>query len=457
MTSGSVNVTELIDTGPISTFQIRIFMLCALIYFLAGIDFQVIGVAAPLIAKEYAIARASLGWVFSAGTLGSAFGALSCGLIADRFGPRKILLITVLVFGFATLAVAAIDGFVWLAVSRFLTGLGLGGAVPCFVALTSEYAPRRLRATIVTLVLSSFPLGAMTGATVSAYIILHGVWRDLFYIFGVAPLIAACISFIWLPESVRFSLVRHNDTRKVNRIVSRVLGRPVPADAPLKVVGQRAVSMPLKHLFVEGRIRCTLPLWIAAFIVTGAMTVMSTWTSTLILPLGFSPAEAAIVVALNGFGMFLGHCGTGRLIERCGVGRIVVPAFALTTVAVAVFPLAGKDGMAVLGTTGFVAGLFLGFCHSSVLVLSALIYPVAVRSTGVGFAMSMCWFGSAFTPVLVGFTVALGLSVGQIYMMISLPILLSVACMWAIAVYGRRDKADGSMGASGQTISPPVQ
>jgi MFS transporter, AAHS family, 4-hydroxybenzoate transporter len=447
-----LNVTQLIDASPISRLQFRVFVLCALVYFLDGIDYQVIGIASPLITREFAIARSWLGWVFCAGTLGAACGAMLCGLIAEKIGPRKTLTATTLAFGFSTLATAGMHGLGSLVALRVFTGFGLGGAVPCFVGMASEYAPRRRRATIVTLVLAAFPLGATIGAFANAYIIRHGQWRDLFYIWGATPILLACILAVWLPESIRFALAHDADTRRLARIVLKISKQVINADTSFTVTEQQVSGLLLKQLFIEGRIRGTFSLWGSIFLVYGVLVVMSTWTPALITPLGFSPSQAAIVVALNGFGVFFGTCVAGRLLERFGVARIMIPGFVLASVTVALYAIAGQGTIAILSTASFVAGLFLGLTQSGIMLLSALIYPVAVRSTGVGCTMGVGRFGATIMPLIVGAMVALRLGAQQIFLVMGALLLLAVPCIWVLVIYQRRDR-DTPSSTPGVSIS----
>ena len=95
----------------------------------------------------------------------------------------------------------------------------LGGATPCFIALTSEYSPARLRAALVTLMWSAFPLGGLLGGLLNWYLIPRAGWRAIFYIGGVAPLVLAAVLFLYLPKSIKFLLVQRNDMKGVGRIV----------------------------------------------------------------------------------------------------------------------------------------------------------------------------------------------------------------------------------------------
>ena len=159
----AVNITDLIDSNPIRGFQIGIFVLCALVALLDGVDTQSIGVAAPFIAENLGIPVTSFGPIFSSALLGAMLGALTFGPLADRFGRKVMLIIATLVFAIFTLATPFSDSVGTLMACRLLAGIGLGGATPCFIALTSEYTPVSKRAMVVTAQWAAFPLGGMLG------------------------------------------------------------------------------------------------------------------------------------------------------------------------------------------------------------------------------------------------------------------------------------------------------
>src|SRR5476651_2051761 len=156
MASTQVDVAGFIDQQPVGGFQIRLLLICAAVLFLDGFDTQAIGYVAPALAGEWHLTKAALGPVFSAGLFGLMIGALLFGPLADRIGRRKIIIFSTLAFGLGSFATA----FVWdvdaLLAIRFLTGLGLGGAMPNTIAMTSEFSPHRRRATMVMVMFCGF-------------------------------------------------------------------------------------------------------------------------------------------------------------------------------------------------------------------------------------------------------------------------------------------------------------
>src|SRR5580698_8506360 len=199
-----VDVAEFIDAQPVGGFQIRLLLTCAAVLFLDGFDTQAIGFVAPSLAKEWSLSKGALGPVFSAGLFGLMIGALLFGPLADRIGRRKIIIFSTLAFGLGSFATA----FVWdvdaLLAIRFLTGLGLGGAMPNAIAMTSEFNPRRRRATMVMIMFCGFSVGAALGGLIAAALIPAFGWRSVFVVGGVAPLLLVPVLAWQLPESVRF-------------------------------------------------------------------------------------------------------------------------------------------------------------------------------------------------------------------------------------------------------------
>src|SRR5438132_2691252 len=158
-----IDVADFIDQQPVGGFQVKLLLTCAAVLFLDGFDTQAIGYVAPSIAKEWGMTRGALGPVFSAGLFGLMVGALLFGPLADRIGRKKIIIFSTLAFGVGALATAFVQDVNALLAIRFLTGLGLGGAMPNAVAMTSEFNPRRRRATMVMIMFCGFSVGAALG------------------------------------------------------------------------------------------------------------------------------------------------------------------------------------------------------------------------------------------------------------------------------------------------------
>src|SRR6266446_8828753 len=215
-----IDVAEFIDRQPVGGFQIRLLLTCAAVLFLDGFDTQAIGYVAPALAKEWGLSKGALGPVFSAGLFGLMIGALVFGPLADRVGRKKIIILSTLAFGLGALVTAFVQDVNTLLAIRFLTGLGLGGAMPNAVAMTSEFNPRRRSATMVMIMFCGFSVGAALGGLLAAALIPQFGWRSVFVVGGAAPLLLVPILARRLPESVRFLAL----TGRAHERVAELLG-----------------------------------------------------------------------------------------------------------------------------------------------------------------------------------------------------------------------------------------
>ena len=410
-----VNVTRLIDSGPLTGFQIATILGCALVNLFDGIDTQSIGVAAPFIADGLGIKLANFGPIFSSALVGATIGAATFGQLADRFGRRTLLLIAAAIIGVFTILTALATSVPMLVAFRILAGLGLGGATPCIISLTAEYAPARLRATLVTLMWSSFPLGGMIGGLMNTYLLVHVGWRAIFFIGGVLPLVLVVVLLVYLPESIKFLVTRRNDNDAVRRIVARLRVRDLPAGSQFVIEEERLAGGTIRHLFTEGRTLGTLFLWVPFFMGFGVLTVVTLWTPTLLKLNGIPPAATAFVIAFNGLGAFFGQSTAGHLMQRFGIMAVLFPAFLAGTAATVLLGY-GASSVALAATGIGLVGLFLGLGTAGAIALSALIYPTPIRSTGVGAGMAMGRFGQIVGPLIAGALLGAGWGADRILM-----------------------------------------
>src|SRR5258708_13491249 len=206
----NIDVAAVIDRISIGRLQWATILLCGLVAILDGFDTQAIAFVAPLIAKDLQLEMSLFGPVFGAGLFGLMVGALVLGPAADHWGRKPVIIISTLVFGAFALLTPMIQSLNALLLLRFLTGLGLGGAMPNIIALTSEYSPKTKRATLVTLMFCGFPLGAVLGGLLSAQLMPKFGWPAVFYLGGILPLVLLPFLWAWLPESIRFLVPRKN-------------------------------------------------------------------------------------------------------------------------------------------------------------------------------------------------------------------------------------------------------
>ena len=324
-----VDVAKFIDRQPVGGFQIKLLLTCAAVLFLDGFDTQAIGYVAPALAREWGLSKAALGPVFSAGLFGLMIGALVFGPLADRIGRRKIIIFSTLAFGLGTLATAFVSDVNTLLAIRFLTGLGLGGAMPNAVAMTSEFSPHRRRATMVMIMFCGFSIGAALGGLLAAALIPQFGWRSVFVVGGVAPLLLVPIVAWRLPESVRFLALTGHANARVAELLGQIDPKAAFTPATQFVVHEpRLVGMPVRHLFREGRALPSVLLWVVFFMSLLDLYFLSNWLPTVLNDLGASVSSAAVIGSILQVGGVVGTFALGSIIDRFSFRALAVVYFA---------------------------------------------------------------------------------------------------------------------------------
>jgi AAHS family 4-hydroxybenzoate transporter-like MFS transporter len=409
-----VDVAAFIDAQPVGAFQVKLLLTCAAVLFLDGFDTTAIGYVAPALAKEWNLGRGALGPVFSAGLFGLMIGALLLGPLADRIGRKKIIIFSTLAFGIGTLITAFVNDMNTLFAVRLLTGLGLGGAMPNTIALTSEFSPHRRRATMVMVMFVGFSVGAALGGLLAAALIPQFGWRSVFVVGGAAPLALVPILALRLPESVRFLALAGQANQRVAQLLALVDPKALFAPGTRFVVNEPALAgLPVRHLFQGGRTTTTLLLWVVFFMSLLDIYFLSNWLPTVLNDLGASIAAAAAIGSMFQVGGVVGTFALGSIIDRFSFRALALVYF----IGVFAVGAIGQLGHSAIFAT--IAIFAAGFCivggQIAANALAAGFYPTSVRATGVGWALGIGRIGSIVGPLVGGVLLSQRWSAGEVF------------------------------------------
>jgi MFS transporter, AAHS family, 4-hydroxybenzoate transporter len=410
-----VDVAEFIDQQPVGGFQLKLLLTCAAVLFLDGFDTQAIGYVAPALAREWGLSKAALGPVFSAGLFGLMIGALLFGPLADRIGRKKIIILSTLAFGLCSLATAFVQDANTLLAIRFLTGLGLGGAMPNAIAMTSEFNPRRRRATMVMIMFCGFSVGAALGGLLAAALIPQFGWRSVFVIGGIAPLLLAPMLMLWLPESVRFLALSGRANERVAELLGQISPKAEFASATQFVVREpKLPGLPVLHLFREGRTPVTLLLWVIFFMSLLDIYFLSNWLPVVLNDLGATVREAVLIGSMLQVGGVVGTFALGSIIDRFSFRALALVYF-VAAFAVGAIGELGHNAVLI-----WIAVFAAGFCvvggQIAANALAAAYYPTSVRATGVGWALGIGRIGSIVGPLVGGALLTMKWSTASVFM-----------------------------------------
>jgi MFS transporter, AAHS family, 4-hydroxybenzoate transporter len=427
-----IAVADVVDRRPYTAFQLRVLLLCAAVIFLEGFDAQAVGYVAPSIAKALHLAPGALGPVFSAGLFGLVVGAMFIAPLADRVGRRRIIIASTTIFGLLSLATLVADSVPTLIAVRFLTGVGLGGAMPNAIALTSEYSPHRRNGFLVMAMFAGFSLGSAGGGLVAAWFIRDFGWTSIFVVGGLLPLLLAPLLVVALPESIRFLALDPSTRPDALRLLQRI--DPALADHTNLRSSASAPAMSVSALFADGRAVGTLLLWLVFAMSLLDINLVSSWLPTALNAGGASLERSALTLSIFQFGGIAGTFALASVVDRVRPGFLLTGAYALGAVSIGL--IAGADPreasiliFAALAGFGIVGG------QITANAIAAMFYPTPIRATGVGWALGVGRFGSIVGPLVGGLLLAEGVAPSRLFLFSVVPTVvaaLAAACFTAV-------------------------
>jgi AAHS family 3-hydroxyphenylpropionic acid transporter len=379
--------------------------LCCLAATAEGFDIQSMGVAAPGMAPALHLTRDQLGPAFSASTVGLLIGAILIGALADRVGRKWALIGSLAVFGAFSLMTPYAPDLPSLLVVRALAGLGLGGAMPNFVALAGECVSEARRAQFAAISGAAMPLGGAAASGLAALL----PWRAIFQVGGAWPLALAAVMALALPESARFLAARRSPS------------------AP-------QVS-PVLALFGGGRAISSLLLWIAAFCALLILFLMLNWLPLLLAAKGVAKADAAIVQLAFNLGGALGALGVAWLFYGSRRAATLGVWFVGTASGVVLLALSPPT-LLLSALAGLAAGTFVSSTPTALYALSSDFYAVEMRATGLGGVIGVGRIGAVLGPLLAGALLAHGRDSNGVLM--ALPPFVAVGALATFLALPRR-------------------
>jgi AAHS family 4-hydroxybenzoate transporter-like MFS transporter len=420
-TTQTLDVRAYINDRKMTGYQWLLLGLCFLIVATDGMDVAIMGFLAPGITKEWGISRAVFGLVMSAAPFGLALGALLVGPLSDRYGRKKLLMTAIALFGTFSILSAYSTDVTSLSILRFLTGLGLGAAMPTTTTLLSEYLPERSRSLLLTLMFTGFNLGsALVGFGAAALLPDYG-WRTVLIVGGAIPLV--CLPFyLWLvPESARFMVVRNYPGDRIRRTLRRVCGENISSDTRF-TVSEPPVQKgaPVNVLLSPSYRLITISLWVTYFMGLLVIYLLSGWLPTLIKDAGLPIERAANLTALFQLGGTVGALVVGFYMDRWTPNRVIATSY----IGGAIFILllaSGSVTSALFGAYVLLAGFCMSGAQTGMNAFAPSCYPTAVRATGVSWMLGIGRFGSITGSFVGGVLLTMGWGFSAVIAILAIP------------------------------------
>lgn len=369
-----------------------------------GFDLQAANLAGPAIVSAFSVTPAELGPVLSASLAGVLLGAIFIGPLGDRYGRRRIIVVSCVAYGVASLLTILVQSILQLAVMRFLVGVGLGGMLPNALALAGQIAGPKMRATATGMVGIGITFGGVVAGIVAAkFMPTHG-WQIMFLAGGILPLLVAAIVRLTLPP-----------------------GMPDPADS------SRSVVKPGVHgLLAEGFRAQTLAIWAIFAFVLMSVYLLNAWIPLVTRAAHFSLTQSAWLTTAYHVGGTLGGIAASLLLAwnrwKTACLFALLAAAVLAVTGAAAWPTIGLTALIVL------AGFSVTGTQNAINGAAGSAYPEMLRSAGLGWALGVGRVGSIIGPLVGAAAAGAGVfAPHQFFLIPVIPMAIGGALAWWLA------------------------
>lgn len=440
--SSRIYLEDAIDSRPLRGLLLRVPILCGLIMAVEGIDTYGISYIAPFLGKELAIPPEQLGMIFTATVVASLLGAIGIAPVSDRIGRRKVLVLSTLLIGPATLLIPLVSEFLSLIALRFIVGLGFGAALPTVIALVSEYAPRRYRSMLVMAMSSSIVVGMVLVGIGASLLIPALGWKSLMFASGALSLLCTLIAWMFIPESPRFLVRRDAEGAPTQSLLKRLLGSAFTPGVPILLKDEAAQAgepVSPKALLRPPLLIKSALLWFLMSVSYMVVNFAVYWLPTIILSQGYTVEDAGVVGSVSQtFAVLLAFL-VGWLMDRAGIGRVL--CFCYASAAVLFVGIAGVAHLPIAAIGLLLLGLsLLSTGISGALAFIAQAYAAEIRATALGWVLGLARLIGGSIGTLIG-GILIGAGWGHADLAVSMGVSIALGAAALVVVlwrgYGR--------------------
>jgi MFS transporter, AAHS family, 3-hydroxyphenylpropionic acid transporter len=383
----------------------RVLVLCAIVILLEGFDIQAAGVSATKLAMAFNLAPLGKGLFLGASAVGIFMSAILGGFLADKFGRRPVVISGVIIFGLFSLTTLLAKSIDALILARFMTGMGLGAAMPAVIAYASDYSPEYMKKRAVGFIYCAIPIGGLLSGVVMQAGIFGSDWRPVYLVGGIAPVVVAPFLFL-LPKSL-----------------PRTPNSPESPSSQLNI---------LSGLLGKEQFPTTIFLWTATFGTLLVMYLLLGWMPSLLVAMGLTQPQAQYVQMLYNVGGSIGAATGGYLLDRKLLYSTPGAAYVALAIFLAVLGFMALDFHIAL-IVAFGVGAMVIVAQTTLYAFAPLCYPASIRNTGVGAAVAAGRLGTIAGPLLAGSLLGAGKTAADV-LIVLIPITLASGTMALLVV-----------------------
>jgi MFS transporter, putative metabolite:H+ symporter len=413
-----------LDRIPVWPYERKLLWVVGAGYFFAFFDIVTISFAAPVIATQFHVAKSTVTLSVTSSLIGYIIGAFADATIADKWGRRLSLALSVGVFSLGTVLAAASTNVTELIIFRFIAGLGIGAEIAAVTTYIGELAPAPLRGRYTSWATTAAYAGFAVVPFIARGLVPNFAsgWRILFLI-GALGGVTILFMRRSLPPSPRW-LVTQNRVAEAEDLVAEVEAsaretidaelphpEPVPDEAKAERFPFRALLAPP----MIGRVSLFVGIWFVYYIGNYGWLTLG---PTLFTNKGYSLADSTTYLLVSGIGFLLGAFATTRFtdrLERKFTAAVVAVVWAISLLVIGIFV-----SPTIIIVFGFIASTTIGLLVPMLYTYTAEHFATNARATGVALTDGLGHIGGALAPpIVLGANAAWGFSGAFVVMAVS--------------------------------------
>ena len=415
---------------PMSAFQWLVVAICFILNFNDGIDVLIVSFSSADIIKQWGLTKTEMGYIFSAGLAGMTLGCFLIAPLADKYGRRKIFLISVAMITVGMFGVGLGSRYSSMLLFRFLTGLGIGGILPTMAATAAEFSNLKYRDFNVGLVQAGWPIGAiLTGLFCAKFIPMYG-WQSVFILAGCISLLMFLLVYFFMTNSLEFMLQnpQSNTLDDVNSLLKKMNVQPLNQ---WPTTHKKIENTGINSLFTNTYRSNTIKIWVAAFFGFMTLYTLMSWVPNIAKDSGLPFELATWVGIMLNIGAALGSASIGAIGSKIGLQKTMLTFMLIAFIIMQLYAFTATSTLLI-----FVLVLLIGFFvqggFNGIWPTLSRLYEARIRATGVGYTVGIGRVGAILGPLLFGYFSDSGLSIKVLFILFSIPLLIMGLCIWSM-------------------------
>lgn len=443
-------LSTFLNSSQSGRFHRLLLGICTFIIIFSGYELSVFGSIVPVVIREWSISPTEVGFIGSSAMFGMMFGAIVLSFLADKYGVKKLLIVSIFIFNFFIVMASFTDSGFMFGFCRFMAGVGSGGATPIVISLLTEYSPKVNKAKMVAIAICGNQIGGMLAPFVAMQVMPTFGWQPVLW-FSVIPLVLIPLFVKYIPESARF-LARRNEVEKLKAVLVKIdgnyeqtldnVGRTLRNE---DVTNKSEVKISYSNLFSKKYFIGTV--LITLIYVCGLLTIngVNIWLPQVMSQNGYALGSSLTFSIVLNLGTLIGTIAWAVTVDKVGF-KVLMPVIYLAG-SLSLFCMGIKTNLIILYLCVGLIGFFAFAAHSLMNSFASQYYPGEIRTTGVGFANATGRIGGMLGPIIGGMLLTANVTITAWFLAFAIPGIIAALSMVIINIHKRYKGGEGILNA----------